>query len=145
MKQYILALGFISVISFSMTACKNNSDTEQEGTESTAPDTAPTSNPEAFTPESFDKLLKDNEIVVVDFKADWCGPCKVLGPILEKVHADYKDKVILQKVDIDKSQALAQQMGITGIPLVVKYVKGQKVNEILGVTSEENVRAFFEK
>ena len=142
MKKYLLSLSLFAAFSFGLTACNNSENDEQTSENATA--TPAITNSEAFTPESFDELLKNNEIVVVDFKADWCGPCKILGPILEKVHQDYGDKVKLQKIDIDKSQALSQQLGITGIPLVVKYVNGQKSKEILGVTSEENIRAFFE-
>ncbi|HTO17046.1 MAG TPA: thioredoxin family protein [Edaphocola sp.] len=142
MKKYFLSLGFIAAFSFGMTAC-NNSENDELSSENVAT-TPSVTNSEAFTPDAFDELLKSNEIVVVDFKADWCGPCKILGPILEKVHQDYEGKVKLQKIDIDKSQALSQQLGITGIPLVVKYVNGEKSKEILGVTSEENIRAFFE-
>lgn len=100
---------------------------------------------EAFTPQEFERLIKEHEAVVVDFKADWCGPCKILGPSLEKVAEEFKGKVKLQKVDVDLSPELAKQMGIQGIPYVVKYVKGQKVNEMTGVAPEETVRKFFEE
>lgn len=102
-------------------------------------------NTEAFTPEQFELLVKEHETVVVDFKADWCGPCKVLGPSLEKVAEEFKGTVKLQKIDVDLSPDLAKQMGIQGIPYVVKYVKGQKVNEMTGLVPEETVRKFFEE
>lgn len=98
---------------------------------------------ETFTPESFEKLVKENEVVVVDFKADWCGPCKMLAPKLEKVAAELGNKVKLQKVDVDESRELAQSMQIQGIPYVVKYVKGVAVKRLEGNVSEEEVRSFF--
>lgn len=98
---------------------------------------------ETFTPESFEKLIQENEVVVVDFKADWCGPCKMLAPKLEKVAAELGAKVKLQKVDVDESRELAQNMQIQGIPYVVKYVKGVAVKRLEGNVSEEEVRSFF--
>ena len=98
---------------------------------------------EAFTPESFQKLIKENEVVVVDFKADWCGPCKMLAPKLEKVAEELVGKVKLQKIDVDESPEVAQSLQIQGIPYVVKYVKGKAVKKIEGTVSEEEVRNFF--
>ncbi|OJV54997.1 MAG: hypothetical protein BGO31_16335 [Bacteroidetes bacterium 43-16] len=88
-------------------------------------------------------MIKAHDVVVVDFKADWCGPCKMLAPKLEKVAAELGNKVKLQKVDVDESKELAQSMQIQGIPYVVKYVKGQEVKKLEGNVSEEEVRSFF--
>lgn len=98
---------------------------------------------EAFTPQQFQDLINQNETVIVDFKADWCGPCKILGPKLEKIAAEYEGKIKLQKIDVDESPELASTMGIQGIPFVVKYVKGQKINQLVGAVPEEAVRKFF--
>ncbi|RYE00092.1 MAG: thioredoxin [Sphingobacteriales bacterium] len=98
---------------------------------------------ETFTPESFQQLIKENEVIVVDFKADWCGPCKMLAPKLEKVAAELGGKVKLQKIDVDESPEVAKSLQIQGIPYVVKYVKGEAVKKIEGNVSEEEVRNFF--
>ena len=131
MKKFGLYILLVAIFSSAFAACGSSGEGETVT--------------EAFTPQQFERLIKEHETVVVDFKADWCGPCKVLGPSLEKVAEEFKGKVKLQKVDVDLSPELAKQMGIQGIPYVVKYVKGQKVNEMTGVAPEETVRKFFEE
>jgi putative thioredoxin len=83
--------------------------------------------------------------VLVDFWAEWCGPCKQLGPILEKVVRSAKGKVKLVKMDIDKHPAVAGQLGIQSIPAVFAFVNGQPVDGFLGALPESQVVAFIER
>lgn len=83
--------------------------------------------------------------VLVDFWADWCGPCKSLGPILEKVVDGYGGKLKLAKVDTDKEQQLAAVFGIRSLPTVVLVKDGQMVDGFMGALPESGVRAFVEK
>jgi len=83
--------------------------------------------------------------VLVDFWADWCGPCKSLGPILEKVVDSYGGKLKLAKVDTDKEQQLAAVFGIRSLPTVVLVKDGQMVDGFMGALPESGVRAFVEK
>ncbi len=83
--------------------------------------------------------------VLVDFWAPWCGPCKQLGPVLEKAVADAKGKVALVKMNIDDHPQIAGQLGIQSIPAVIAFEKGQPVDGFMGALPESQVRGFIER
>jgi putative thioredoxin len=83
--------------------------------------------------------------VLVDFWAEWCGPCKQLAPVLEKVVRAAKGKVKLVKMDIDKHPAIPGQLGIQSIPAVFAFVNGQPVDGFMGALPEREVTAFIER
>ena len=83
--------------------------------------------------------------VLVDFWAPWCGPCKQLGPLLEKIVTEAGGKIHLVKVDIDANQQLAQQMRIQSIPAVFAFADGQPVDGFMGALPESELRAFVDK
>jgi putative thioredoxin len=83
--------------------------------------------------------------VLVDFWAEWCGPCKQLGPVLEKVVRAAKGKVKLAKMDIDKHPGIPGQLGVQSIPAVFAFVNGQPIDGFLGNLPESQVTAFIER
>lgn len=83
--------------------------------------------------------------VVVDFWAPWCGPCKTLGPMLEKAVAETKGAVRMVKVDIDKSPELAQQMRIQSIPAVYAFLGGRPVDGFMGAVPESQIKEFIKR
>ena len=82
--------------------------------------------------------------VVVDFWADWCGPCKMLAPVLEQAVAERDGGAVLAKVDVDANPALAERYGIRGIPAVKGFRNGEVVREFVGVQSPQGVESFLD-
>lgn len=83
--------------------------------------------------------------VVVDLWAEWCGPCKVLGPVLEKAAAEGEGSWLLAKLDVDQNPQIAQQLGVQGIPTVVAFKDGKEVDRFTGAIPEAQVRAFIDR
>src|SRR3954465_14460441 len=83
--------------------------------------------------------------VLVDFWATWCGPCKVIGPILEKLETDYAGAFKLVKIDSDQEQQLAAAFGIRSIPTVILLMNGQPVDGFMGALPEGQIRQFLDK
>ncbi len=90
-------------------------------------------------------LASTKQPVLVDFWAPWCGPCKQLGPVLEKAVADSKGKVALVKMNIDDHPEIAGQLGIQSIPAVIAFDRGQPVDGFVGALPESQVRGFIER
>lgn len=87
--------------------------------------------------EEFNTLVSSDSLVMVDFHATWCGPCKKMAPHLEKIQKDQDGKVKIVKIDIDENQLLAQHFNITQIPTLKTYAAGKQVHDTLGYLNED--------
>jgi thioredoxin 1 len=96
--------------------------------------------------DDFDSKVKNaTGPVLVDFFADWCGPCKIVAPVIEQLAKDFEGKAGVYKINTDNAQALATSLGIRGIPTLIFFKGGQEVNRVVGVTSAENLAAELNK
>lgn len=102
--------------------------------------------PVTVTDNDFEAQVLQNELpVVVDFWAPWCGPCKMVGPILDKLAEEYAGKVFIAKVNTDEEQQFAQQYGVQGIPTMIFVSDGKLVHRQVGALPEPVLRDLFEQ
>ncbi|XP_033722029.1 thioredoxin, mitochondrial [Tursiops truncatus] len=96
-------------------------------------------------PDFQDRVVNSETPVVVDFHAQWCGPCKILGPRLEKVVAKQHGKVVMAKVDIDDHTDLAIEYEVSAVPTVLAIKNGDVVDKFVGIKDEDQLEAFLKK
>ena len=91
-----------------------------------------------ITDATFEEVvLKSNKPVVVDFWAAWCGPCRMVGPVIDEVSADYEGKAIVGKIDVDANQEFAAKYGVRNIPTVLVFHNGEVVGRQVGVSPKK--------
>lgn len=88
---------------------------------------------------TFNEIINKDSIVLVDFFAEWCGPCKMMAPILEDVKNQLKDQITILKVDVDKNQAIAQKLQVRGVPTLVMYKSGKQLWRQSGVVQSSDL------
>ena len=93
-----------------------------------------------FTDENFSKEVLSSDIpVLVDFYADWCGPCKMLAPVIEALAEEYEGKVKVGKLNVDNAPDTAQNYGIMSIPTLLYFKNGEIVNKSIGVVAKSEI------
>tara|TARA_R100000908_G_scaffold27278_1_gene12466 strand:+ start:3004 stop:3384 length:381 start_codon:yes stop_codon:yes gene_type:complete len=95
-----------------------------------------------LTSENFETTLKDNRLALVDFWAQWCGPCRMLNPIMDSLEETYKDRVVIGKVNSDEEMELAVKFSVRSIPTVIIVKDGEVVERFAGAAPE---RMYTEK
>jgi thioredoxin 1 len=96
--------------------------------------------------ESFKgQVLESDTLVLVDFWAEWCGPCRMIAPVLEKLQESYGDKVKIVKVNVDENSELAGEYGVQSIPNLLVFKGGEKVDSSIGASGEETLRKLIDK
>jgi thioredoxin 2 len=92
--------------------------------------------------ETFERVIGDTEVpVVVDFYADWCGPCKIMAPVLDDFARDRSGTAVVVKLDTDRNPRTAERFGIRGIPTLIVFVRGQEVGREVGVVPRARLNA----
>ena len=89
------------------------------------------------TAEQLKTMLGENKIVLVDFFATWCGPCKMIAPMLEQVAQEFEGKAVVAKIDVDEEPEFAAQFGIESIPTVIVFKDGQPMNVEVGARPKD--------
>ena len=94
---------------------------------------------ELLNDKNFDKKINEKPLVLVDFFATWCGPCRMQAPILERVKEELGDQVEIYKLDVDENEQTAKQFGVMSIPTLVLFKDGKEVAKNVGLMSQEAV------
>lgn len=93
-----------------------------------------------LTQENFQKEISGQNPIIVDFWASWCGPCRILSPVIDALSEEYEGKITVGKVNVDEQNALAAQFGIVSIPTVIIFKDGKEIKRMIGVHDADDYR-----
>jgi thioredoxin 1 len=94
-----------------------------------------------ITNDNFKEVLETEKIVVLDFWAEWCGPCRMVGPIIDELAADYEEKVVVSKINVDDNPEISANYGIRNIPTILFLKNGEVYDKQLGAVAKATLAA----
>ena len=98
-----------------------------------------------ITSENFASLKKGDLPLVVDFWATWCGPCRMMSPIIEELAKDYDGKVVIGKCDVEENEELATEFGIRNIPTILFFKQGEAIDKVVGFQQKAKLQELIDK
>ncbi|WP_299222574.1 thioredoxin [uncultured Alistipes sp.] len=99
----------------------------------------------AINNSNFEELLSSDKLVVIDFWAEWCGPCRMITPIIEELAAEYEGRALIGKCDVEQNDDITMKYGVRNIPTIIFLKGGQVVDKQVGATSKEALKAKIDK
>jgi thioredoxin 1 len=97
------------------------------------------------TDQDFDKVVQGGKPVLVDFWAPWCGPCRIIGPIVEELAPSYEGRAVIAKMNVDDNPNIAQRLGVTSIPTLMMFKDGKLVDRVVGAMPKGELQKFIER
>lgn len=98
-----------------------------------------------ITSKNFEEISKTDKLVIIDFWATWCGPCRALSPIMDELAEQYKDEVVIGKCNTDEDNELAMQFGVRNIPMLAFLKNGELVETLVGLQRKPDLEKLIEK
>jgi thioredoxin 1 len=97
------------------------------------------------TDSNFDQVIQGGKPVLVDFWAPWCGPCRIIGPIVEELAPSYEGRAVITKMNVDDNPNIAQRLGVTSIPTLMMFKDGKLVDRVVGAMPKSELQKFIDK